>query len=229
VKKIVSLSIAIVVLLALVGGGTWALFSDTETSTGNQFTAGIIDLEIDSDGDTTFSAQDDPLPKIFEYLPANDIKPGDNGEVTLSLHLKTDSNNADLWMQVQSLANVGGLNPEPEQEAESGGVDDDIAAEILVTLWVDEGAIAGWQGTGEDTTEGDNIYQATDEDILYDGTLSGLTAAGVSGKISVWEDAQASQTIYVGWTWELPSTVGNEHQGDICTFDIVFGADQIVP
>ena len=58
------------------------------TSCGNVFCAGIIDLEVDCAGDTVFSAQDDPLPPIFEYLPCSDIKPGYSGEVTLSLHLK---------------------------------------------------------------------------------------------------------------------------------------------
>ncbi|RJS71294.1 hypothetical protein CW696_04730, partial [ANME-2 cluster archaeon] len=93
----------------MAGAGTFALFQDTETSMGNTFTAGVIDLAIDCDGDMTFAAQDDPLPEIFYYMPTNDIKPGDSGEVTLSLHLKTDSNNADLWMEVLNLVDNGGL------------------------------------------------------------------------------------------------------------------------
>lgn len=219
-KKIIGLVIGIAVVVALVGTGTWALFSDTETSEGNQMTAGVIDLEVDCAGDTTFSAQDDPLPKIFEYLPENDIKPGDDGEVTLSLHLKTGSNNADLWMQVLNIVNDGGLNPEPEQVAEAAAtVDDDIASEILVKLWIDDNADPG--------TPGDNIYQEGEE-VLHDGTLDGLTSAGDSGKLTVKDAAVASTTYYVGWSWELPDTVGNEHQGDYCTFDVKFGADQIV-
>jgi predicted ribosomally synthesized peptide with SipW-like signal peptide len=227
-KKFIALGISVAVVVGLIASGTWALFSDTETSEDNQMTAGVIDLEVDCAGDTTFSPQDDPLPKIFNYLPANDIKPGDDGEVTLSLHLKTDSNDADLWMQVLNLTNDGGANPEPEIEEEtSSGVDDDIASEIEVLLWLDEGATEGWQGTGTDSEEGDNIKQAGEE-TLYDGTLDGLTSAGVSGKLGVMDDAVACTTYYVGWSWELPSSVGNEHQGDYCTFDIVFGAEQVV-
>lgn len=234
-KKIIGLGIAVAVIIALVTTGTLAQFSDTETSEDNVFTAGIIDLEIDAE-DTEgviFSAQDDPLPKIFNYLPESDIKPGDSGEVTISLHLKADSNNADLWMQVQSLENFGGLNPEPECEAEGGtwdnetqtcsgatSVDNDIASKILVKLWIDDNDASG--------TPGDNIWQ-DGETVLYDDTLSGLTAAGVAGKLTVKTDAVACITYYVGWSWELPSTVTNEHQGDYCTFDIVFGADQVTP
>ncbi|MBA7602675.1 hypothetical protein ES703_09771 [subsurface metagenome] len=206
-KKIIGLGIAVAVVIALVTTGTFALFSDTETSSPNTFTAGIIDLEIDCDGDTVFTPTDDP-PEIFNYLPASDIKPGDDGEVTLSLHLKTGSNDADLWMQVQNLNNYGGVLSEPEEEEENGTPDDDIASEILVKLWIDDG---------------DNIWE-DGEVVLYDDTLSGLTA-----KLTVQLDAVASTTYYVGWSWELPSAVGNEHQGDYCTFDIVFGADQVTP
>lgn len=39
----------IVFAAAIVAGGTGAFFSDTETSTGNVFTAGAIDLTVDSE------------------------------------------------------------------------------------------------------------------------------------------------------------------------------------
>lgn len=225
-KKLIGLGIAVAVIIALVTTGTFALFSDTETSEVNQFTAGIIDLEVDCDGDTIFAATDDPLPKIFEYLPASDIKPGDSGEVTLSLHLKDDSNDADLWMQLTSLVDDGGLNPESEDAG-----DDVISDAIEVLIWLDEGTTAGWQGTGTDTDEGDNEYD-TGEEILFGtvaaggGTLYSLSTTN-SGKLTVMDDAVACTTYYVGWSWILPSTVGNEAQGDYCTFNIVFGADQI--
>jgi len=43
VKKIIGLSIAALLILALVGGATWALFSDTETSANNTLIAGTLD------------------------------------------------------------------------------------------------------------------------------------------------------------------------------------------
>jgi spore coat-associated protein N len=212
VKKILGLTIAILVVIGLVAGGTFAYFSDTETSENNQFTAGVIDLEVDCAGDTTFAATDDPIPVIFEYLPANDIKPGDAGEVTLSLHLKADSNNADLSIEITNLVDDGGLNPESEDPG-----DDVISDAIEVFLWVDMDDQTG--------TPGDNVYQAG-ETVLFDGTLFGLEAAG---KLTVINNAEACTIYYIGFSWELPSSVGNEAQGDYCTFDIVFGADQIVP
>ncbi len=48
-KILISLSI-IGIVAGVVVGGTIAFFNDTETSTGNVFTAGTIDLTIDSNG-----------------------------------------------------------------------------------------------------------------------------------------------------------------------------------
>ncbi|MDW5549314.1 TasA family protein [Methanosarcina sp.] len=51
------LSVLIVGVIATVAGaGTWAAFSDTETSSGNTFTAGTLDLKLNGlDGITGFS------------------------------------------------------------------------------------------------------------------------------------------------------------------------------
>ena len=73
-KKILGLTIAALLVMALVGGGTWAYFSDVETSTLNTFAAGTLDLEVDSENPWTST-------------PVNilDIAPGDNsGDVTIT-------------------------------------------------------------------------------------------------------------------------------------------------
>jgi spore coat-associated protein N len=44
VKKIVFMVISALIVLATIGVGTWAYFSDTQASTGNVFTAGTLDL-----------------------------------------------------------------------------------------------------------------------------------------------------------------------------------------
>ncbi|UCD08430.1 MAG: hypothetical protein JSU79_08725 [Dehalococcoidales bacterium] len=45
-KKILGLTIAAILVIGLVGGGTWAYFSDTEETTGNVFSAGTLDLGV---------------------------------------------------------------------------------------------------------------------------------------------------------------------------------------
>jgi predicted ribosomally synthesized peptide with SipW-like signal peptide/uncharacterized repeat protein (TIGR02543 family) len=207
-KRIILSILSVVLAVGMVGGGAFAYFRDTETSSDNTFTAGILDMAVDCDGDTEFLATDDPLPLIFDYLPVGKpIAPGDSGEATLSLHLKEATTiNADLWMQVTNLVNIDAPNPEPEVSETIKDLT--ISDEILTKVWLDDG---------------DNILE-TGELVIVDGTLDTLIARG---QFAVAYNVQGGQTKYVGWSWELPTTVGNESQGDTCTFDIIFGADQV--
>ena len=69
-KKIIGLSIVAVLIIGMVGAGTWAYFSDTETSTGNTFTAGTLNLELT---DTVEDGTDgETLTWVF-----TDLYPGD--------------------------------------------------------------------------------------------------------------------------------------------------------
>ena len=57
-KKILGLTVAAMLILTFVGGGTWAYFSDTESSTNNVLAAGTLDLNLNGGNTavTTFSA-----------------------------------------------------------------------------------------------------------------------------------------------------------------------------
>ncbi|GAI22921.1 unnamed protein product [marine sediment metagenome] len=57
--------VAIGLVASLAGAGTMAYFNDTETSEGNTFTAGTLDLKVDG--------RDDPLPV---KISVNDVAPG---------------------------------------------------------------------------------------------------------------------------------------------------------
>ena len=64
-KKISGLTIAVLLSIGMVGIGTWAYFSDAETSTGNVLTAGTLDLKTnDVDG-------------VSQTLLATNMEPGD--------------------------------------------------------------------------------------------------------------------------------------------------------
>ena len=48
-KRILGLTIAFMLLTGMTGIGTWAYFSDVETSTGNVLAAGTLDLKTDDE------------------------------------------------------------------------------------------------------------------------------------------------------------------------------------
>ncbi len=67
-KKILGLSVAAMMIMALVGGGTWAYFSDTEITTGNTFAAGTVDLQVGAS---------DPTVEVINIGGTTGIKPTD--------------------------------------------------------------------------------------------------------------------------------------------------------
>src|SRR3989344_3328342 len=102
--------------------------------------------------------------KFFNLV---DIKPGDNGENTISLHVYSN----DAWgrLIVNATSTENGCN-EPETEvpdntcANPGVGDGELAQNMTFYAWLDQGGTAGFQGTttpDQAGGEGDNIWQCT--------------------------------------------------------------------
>lgn len=184
----------IVFLAAVVIGGTGAFFSDTETSTGNVFTAGALDLKVDSvahynglvcfndvwhpESIVVWNDQVEPAQlelvananvdaAIAEYqanFPAGnptagdecdgtweetdlgpqtffnfaDLKPGDNGENTLSLHVY--NNDAYACVIIDDLVDADNTQTEPELEDGDDTSDQgELSQELRFFAWADDG------------------------------------------------------------------------------------------
>ncbi|MUV60177.1 vWA domain-containing protein [Halobacterium sp. CBA1126] len=65
----------------------------------------------------------------------SDVKPGDEGEITFSLHLC--DNPGYVWMQAGNVGESGGAHPEPEQDVDAENAAD-LAENVDVQLWYDE-------------------------------------------------------------------------------------------
>jgi len=138
---------------------TNSFFSDTETSTGNILQAGEIDLKINNESyidqgnglqvseTTTWgipNGKDDPLGLFFNFT---DLKPGDLGEDTISIHLS--SNPAWLCADLNITANSDETCTEPENAAvggennacvvETNGTNGDLAGQLNFVFWEDDG------------------------------------------------------------------------------------------
>lgn len=144
---ITSLSILAVAAVVVVGA-TAAFFNDTETSTGNIFTAGSIDLRVDSFGATRngvsvqgsswFPAVDLTEEKFFNF---GDVKPGDYFGRNLSLHV--DSNPAWVCLLARNVKDDGNGLTDPEQEANDpsdGDGQGELAQNLHMLAWLDSNA-----------------------------------------------------------------------------------------
>ena len=125
--------LAIALVAAGVGAGTLAWFSDTETSTGNSFTAGTMDIKVggEDDGGT-----------VWTFTETN-MKPGTAGSHTFVV-TNAGTIPGTLSIEVINISNDGGTTPEPEPTPDLG----ELGAAIQVTLFADFDE-SGWIDTGE--------------------------------------------------------------------------------
>ncbi|MEK7176693.1 MAG: TasA family protein [Patescibacteria group bacterium] len=227
------LALGILVFLgAAIVGATGAFFSDTETSTGNTFAAGELDLTIDNSsygfdyndpnnrepiGNWGLNASNSwTLRNLNECGPLDqngatttgpclffnfdDLKPGDYGEDTISLHVQND---AYACMALKLTA-----TPENDvNEAEAEGLPVDT------TLGSDEGELQNYLNFAFWRDDGDNVFECTSvgedqttclatEQILFQDSATNLSQ--VPNTIADPGNGQvlkADDTYYVGKSW----------------------------
>lgn len=103
-KKVLVSLMVITLALGLAAAGSFAYFDDTETSTGNNFTAGTIDISINPTSGQVVTAPVDET----------DLVPGVTGFITINV--KNDGNNpADLWKMISNVVTEENGITEPEQ------------------------------------------------------------------------------------------------------------------
>jgi len=152
---------------------------------------------------------------VFEL---DDVKPGDSGEVTVSLHIC--DNPAWVTMSGSITENLENGQTEPELTDEGEDTDGvgELADSIEVTMWYDP-----------------NCNNVLDEDevVLFEGSMTDAFAAleagiGLDGDASTpeFDPVPGASTYCIGFYWELPVDVGNEVQTDAVSFDLVFDAEQ---
>ena len=201
-RIIVSLSI-IAAVAAIVIGATTAYFSDTETSKGNTFTAGTIDLAVN--GENPFNSA---------VVTIDDIKPCEEKivEVTLS-NVGTNDGIADLHILEGTPSE--GIDSEPECEAERK-----------------EWNPTSKKCVGDETLN-ENICDIMTYDYCYDLNNNGkCDEEDEKGTIKPCEriylgllPKNESRKLWL--SFHLPADAENEYQGDTCTFDIEFSLEQL--
>lgn len=149
-SKLLKSILGLAVVAALAIGGTVAYYNDTETSKDNTFTAGKLDLQIDNtsyyNGELSqintwqmADFDDGKGPKDGQYLffDFNDLKPGDWGEDTISLHVL----NNDSWVcgDITLTANDENDLTRSELRLQDSSPSGELAQEINFVWWADDG------------------------------------------------------------------------------------------
>lgn len=211
-------------IIGLVGvaisSSSLAIFTDEEESSDNTFVAGELDLQID--WNESYNGEHVERQELTNnpgsIFNLEDIKPGDSGKASVSLHL--DDNPGWIWMSMNQTSNWDNACTEPENEAEGQcGSKGELGEHLTFTIWADDG---------------DKILQE-EENVIFEGTAHELSEESqISNGVLLdgnpeTENVEAfagEETNYVGIKWKVPLEVGNEIQADSKKFDISFYTEQ---
>lgn len=219
-KKILISASIVAAVAAVVVGATTAYFSDTETSQGNTFTAGSLDLIVYIDDNPQ-----NPLNGPIFSVP--DMKPGDSGEKTISV--KVDNNPACGFVSFNLTSDLDNTCTEPEIGDEANctttptGTDvgsGELNDNVVWTIWSDMGTNDHPGCDNANAHPGDNVYNLNCGDSLL---TTGNLVASKSWSIG---ELPTSTNQYYGIKWELPLAVGNIVQSDSFTADMILNAKQ---
>jgi predicted ribosomally synthesized peptide with SipW-like signal peptide len=210
-----------ILVTGAVGGvamfATNAFFSDTEKSEGNTFTAGKLDLTVDSTCHYWQNNVDVGCGNFGNWTATNlgaeqkffnftDLKPGDRGENTVSLHVDND---AWLRLIIKDVVNNDNGLTEPEAVLDQTGAEGqgELSQNLVFTVFTDANC--------------DNIKNENDVELISAGPVDpqGETWA-LPGYLP------GGQTTCFGITWNLPATVGNEVQSDSMGATMEFQVEQ---
>jgi len=200
-KKRILMSLMTIALVgALVGGGVYAYFSDTETSTGNTFTAGTLDLNLDG-GNTN----------VVKFT-VSDVKPGDSNGGTWTV---ANVGNIAGYLDLEScnVTEAIGVTTDPELADEPTLSDTtQLGNYLMVHIFVDTNNNGSWD-SGETDILGTNAAPVAINTI----------AASYGLNISL---AASGGTNYITLRWSVATATGNRIQGDSVTLNITFELQQ---
>ena len=198
-KKILIGLIAIILILALVGTGVWAYFQDTETSTGNAFQAGILDLKI----------RDQPGPwqdGVSGNWTMSNMAPGDETFGKVKLHIDSASIPADHLEITCDYTVSGSLIPP--------GFPDEMAKVMVITE----------MEYSKGTQELDLLVQV--EDIDGDGDISLYDLKYSQGGNGIDNLLPPYGVWHFEMKIKFDENAGNEFQGKTLDLTVIFTLNQ---
>lgn len=215
-KKVLISLAAIGIVAAIAVGATVAYFSDTETSTGNTFTAGTIDISVDGQNPWTATST----------LSVVDMKPSQH-EYTEYVIKNVGSNPANVFKKVSNFSEGDGIISEPECVAGGGtwtGQCDDNYDPINNISSVVRYDMSVWV-YDEDPGVNPQAQPKWWQVIYTDGM--GKTLKNLDGVNVLLGMIPEGWYMKVQQSYHMDSEANNEYQGDSMSFDITLTAEQL--
>ncbi len=163
-KKILGLGVVALLVMALVGGGTWAYFSDVETSSNNVLLAGTLDLGL---GNSSGEAANG-VSATSTWTSPTGWKPGDS--VDAILYLK---NTGTIDMASVNVTFSHTFTNSPTAGNVHGNFPGDDTDNITKMIKLN---VATWNSEAT-LFHGDSLYTASNNGTMLLGSLTGGSTA----------------------------------------------------
>ena len=220
-KKIIVLSLATLLMMAVVGSGTWAYFGDNETSQNNSITAGTLDLQVGTS---------DPCTEAIDI--GSLLQPGDSSNAADWTVTNKGSTSGALKIAVSGITNYENTRTEPEQAAgdtTNGSTQGELGDSVDIAIWLDMNRSGVWDsgdkylgsnGTVVNWASGSSLPTEAYADI---NSYAGIDWDGADGMPAI----AGSGTLDFMVEYSFPADPNdNRTQGDSSLFDITFTLEQ---
>jgi predicted ribosomally synthesized peptide with SipW-like signal peptide len=198
ISKILVSIMLITLAGALVGVGIYAYFNDIETSTGNVFTSGTFDLNLDGGNANVVK------------FNVSSVAPGSSGGGTWTV---TNAGTLDGYLDLEGVGITQdiGTTTDPELADEGGPDTAQLGNYLMVHIFIDANNNGSWDA-GETDIFGTNASPAALGTIAGSYGLDLLLTAG--------------GTNYITLVWSVPGTTDNRIQGDSVVLNMTFELQQ---
>jgi len=208
-KKLLGLTIAALLIIGMVGGGTWAYFSDVETSGANTLTAGTLNLQVGAADPTTV------------VITVTDANPGQSGAADWLL--KNDGTlGGYLDISFSGIVDAeNGVNePEDADAGEDGtvgspGTNGELAENLTLLIYIDE--------------NDNNAYNAGTDTLIFNDKVKGGTTNLVDAVVDDYSMAAgygSGDNKAIRIEWSVDSSITDLIQSDSTGFTINFSLEQ---
>ncbi len=211
--KILGLLTALVMVVATIGVGTWAYFSDIAQLTDNTITAGTLYMKINND---TAMQEDGTYDAVLEL---EDLIPGEETDYEEIVVENAGTMAGDLYFRISSIVDSGGTPAFPPGLPKASNRAEYVAE---AAIYFAEHGEEGWAAVDDISTQIKLLVTDGDDVAIEDLDGEKLSVLGSGTWFLLVEGLESEGTFTIKIAGELDEEAGNEYQGDKSTFTIEF-------